>query len=119
MFALTESMHYFLCPCYVDMQSGIDSLYLLAKGKMGRNPLSGEVFLFVSKNRKQMKVLHWEKSGFILYHKRLEEGTFEVPHFQPAQGAYPLSWTQFILIMEGVSLQTAKLRKRFISALNI
>jgi transposase len=118
MFALTESMSYFLYPGYVDMQSGIDSLYLLAKGKMKRNPLSGEVYLFVSKSRKQMKILHWEKSGFILYHKRLEEGTYEIPRFQPTQGACPVSWMQFILIIEGVSLQSARLRKRFKSALS-
>jgi hypothetical protein len=118
MFALTESMNYYLYPGYVDMQSGIDSLYLLAKGKMKRNPVLGDVFLFVSKNRKQMKILHWEKSGFILYHKRLEEGTYEVPRFQPAEGACPLSWTQFILILEGVSLGSVRLRKRFKMMLN-
>jgi transposase len=118
MFALTESMSYFLYPGYVDMQKGIDSLYLMVKGKMKRNPISGEVFLFVSKNRKQMKILHWERSGFILYHKRLEDGTYEMPFFQPQQGVCPLSWTQFILILEGVSLRSATLRKRFKSTLN-
>ena len=49
MFALTESMNYYLCPHYVDMRKGIYSLYQLVKSDMKRNPLSGEVFLFQKK----------------------------------------------------------------------
>ena len=51
MFALTESMSYYLCPHYVDMRKGIYSLYQLVKTDMKRNPLSGEVFLFLGRNR--------------------------------------------------------------------
>ena len=45
--------------------------------------------------------------------KRLEEGTFEVPRFNPDTGSYELSWKTFLLIMQGVSLRSAKCRKRF------
>ena len=43
------------------------------------NPLSGEVFIFLGKNRRCIKILYWEKDGFLLYHKKLEKGTYEAP----------------------------------------
>jgi hypothetical protein len=113
MFALTESMSYYLCPHYVNMRKGIYSLYQLVKSDMKRNPLSGEVFLFVGKNRESIKILHWENGGFVLYQKKLERGTFEIPRFNPSSGEYEMKWTTFVLIMEGVCIRSAKYRKRF------
>jgi transposase len=113
MFALTSSMSYYLFPHYVDMRKGIYSLYQLAKSGMHRNPLSGEVFLFFGQSRSMLKLLHWEKDGFVLYTKKLERGTFEVPCFNPDSGRYEVKWTTFVLIMEWVSIESAKYRKRF------
>jgi hypothetical protein len=113
MFALTSGMSYFLCPHDVDMRKGIYSLYQLVKSQMLRNPLSGEVFLFFGKSRDTIKILHWEQGGFVLYVKKLERGRFEVPCFNPVTGSYEMQWSTFLLIMEGVSLQSAKFRKRF------
>lgn len=112
MFALTESMSYHLCSHDVDMRKGIYSLYQLVKSDMKRNPLSGEVFLFVSKNRTTIKILHWEHGGFILYQKKLEKGTFEIPRFNVNSGQYEMKWSTFVLIMEGVCIQSVKYRKR-------
>ena len=95
MFALTPSMSYYLCPHAVDMRKGIYSLYQLVKSDMGRNPLSGEVFLFLGKTRGMIKILHWQKDGFILYTKKLEKGTFEVPCFNPGSGQYEMKWATF------------------------
>lgn len=114
MFALTSSMNYYLCPHHVDMRKGIYSLYQLVKCDMGRNPLSGEVFLFLGKNRGMIKILHWQKDGFILYTRKLERGTFEVPHFNPDSRQYEMKWATFVLIMEGVRLRSAQYRRRFV-----
>lgn len=113
MFALTSSMSYFMCPYAVDMRKGIYSLYQIVKTDMGRNPLSGEVFLFFGKKKRQVKILHWQKDGFLLYVKSLEKGTFETPCFNPGSGRYEMKWTTFVLIMEGVQLKSARFRKRF------
>jgi hypothetical protein len=114
MFALTKSMSYYLCPEAVDMRKGIYSLYQYVKSGMQRNPLSGEVYLFLGKNRDTVKILHWEQDGFVLYIKKLERGTFEVPCFNSHSGCYQMQWSTFVLIMEGVSIGSAKYRKRFI-----
>lgn len=113
MFALTESMRYHLCQQYVDMRNGIDGLYKIIRSNMSMSPVSGDVFIFFSKRRDTVKLLRWDTDGFVLYHKRLEQGTFEVPRFNPQSGQYELSWNVFLLIMQGVSIRTAKFRKRF------
>ena len=113
MFALTESLNYYLCPRYVNMCSGINALSVIVRNDLKRNPVSGEVFLFVNKSRTIIKLLHWEKGGFVLYQKRLEEGTFEIPCFDPGSGRYQMKWESFFLMMEGVSLKSARFRKRF------
>ena len=80
---------------------------------MGRNPLSGEVFLFMGRRRDTMKILHWDKDGFVLYIKKLERGTFEAIRFNPENRSYEMKWSTFVLIMEGVLISSEKFRKRF------
>jgi transposase len=113
MFALTKSMRYYLCPGSVDLRKGIYSLYQIAKLELKRNPLSGEIFLFLSKNKRSIKILHWENDGFLLYHKKLVQGTYEMPQNTLFRGDYSIEWRTLVLMMEGVSMRSAKLRKRF------
>ena len=70
MFSLNESLTYYLYPRYMKMTGGIECLYELIRSEMGDNPLNGDVFLFFSKKRDQVKILRWESDGFILYQKR-------------------------------------------------
>ena len=113
MFGLTKTMGYYLCPGSIDMRKGIYMLYQIVKSEMKRNPLSGEVFIFLGKNRRCIKILQWEKDGFLLYHKKLERGAFELPQNGSFKGDYSIEWRTFVLMMEGVSMRSAKFRKRF------
>lgn len=119
MFSLTSSHRYLLYPGYVGMGKGVYGLFHLVRSKVDGSPCQGDVYLFVGKDRRQMKLLHWEDGGFVLYHKKLAEGTFELPRFQPKEGLMQLDWRLFILIMEGVDLKNARVRKRFSFELNI
>jgi len=60
-----------------------------------------------------VKMLRWDGDGFILYQKRLEEGTFEVPVFNPTAGKQELCWDVLLLIMRGISTSGLRKRKRF------
>jgi hypothetical protein len=113
MFGLTKTMSYYLCPGSIDMRKGIYTLYQIVKSEMKRNPLSGEVFIFLGKNRRCIKILQWEKDGFLLYHKRLEKGAYEMPVIHSLEGDYGIEWRTFVLMMEGVVMRSAKFRKRF------
>ena len=78
MFSLNEYISYYLYPRYIDMNKGIECLSELIRSQMNANPLSGDAFLFFGKKKDMVKVLRWDTDGFILYQKRLEEGTFEL-----------------------------------------
>jgi transposase len=59
-----------------DLRRGFDGLSALVREELRRDPLSGDLFLFVSRNRIRAKVLHWDGTGLCLYAKRLEKGRF-------------------------------------------
>jgi transposase len=103
------SQRYFLYREPTDMRKGFDGLSGLVTDALGRDPLSGEVFVFVNRRRTHIKLLVWDRSGFVLYYKRLEQGTFALP---TAEGY--LSWHQLVLMLEGVSVQSMRLRKRYV-----
>lgn len=113
MFGLNESVRYHLYQGYVDMRKGMDGLYNVIRAELNFSPISGDVFIFFAKNRKSVKLLKWDNDGFILYQKRLEEGTFEVPQYNSSTGSYELSWETIYFIMQGVSLNSVHRRKRF------
>jgi len=60
------------------MRKGFNGLGGLATNKLGRNPLSGDIFIFVNRPRTMIKILIWDQTGFAIYHKRLEQGPFEM-----------------------------------------
>ena len=91
------------------MRFGIYSLAGLVRNELGFDPLSGDVFVFIGKRSNQVRLLQWDRDGFALYIKRLEQGTFEWP-----AGDQPMiTCHQLTLLMEGVILKTVRLRKRY------
>lgn len=96
------------------MNLGINGLYRLLRGEMQHlSPISGDVFIFFGKRRNGVKILRWDGDGFLLYYKRLERGTFELPVFNRNTGNYEISYNTLSFILNGVSLKSVKLRKRF------
>lgn len=107
MITFGAAQRYYLFQEATDMRKSFDGLCGLVTECMGRDPLSGEVFVFINRRRTHMKLLVWDRSGFVLYYKRLERGTIERPHGEV------LSWQQLVFMLEGVSLQSARYRKRY------
>jgi hypothetical protein len=114
MFALSESLHYFLYNQPTDMRKSFDSLCRLVETGMRRNPMSGEVFLFINRPRNRMKLLRWEFGGFILYYKRLERGTFELPASVLNNPCTAIHWPELVMMVQGISLQHIRTRKRYL-----
>lgn len=95
----------------VDFRKGFDGLCGVVRDQMGRDPLSGEVFIFINRRRNKLKLLLWEKGGLVLWYKRLEEGQFE--WLEGVKGGKQLSYLQLGMLIEGVSLEGRKARKRY------
>ena len=112
MFGLNESTQYYVCQRYVRMNMGINGLYQLVRTEMELPPLGGAVFIFFSKNRQQVKLLKWDGDGFLLYQKRLERGTFELPFFDPKNKQCKMPYKTLSAIMSGICLKSMRYRKR-------
>jgi transposase len=72
----SRAVRVFAYPAPVDLRKGYDGLFGLVKTGLERDPLSGDLFLFVNRPRKGCKVLLWDGTGLCIFQKRLERGTF-------------------------------------------
>lgn len=113
MFSLTSSHRFFLYSQPTDMRKSFDGLCGLVRSEMGRNPISGEVFLFLGTRKNAIKLLHWEDGGFVLYYKRLEKGTFSFPIAGSQGNTYPLSWPHLVLLVEGITILKHRQKARY------
>lgn len=112
MFGLEDSRRYYVCQRYVRMNLGINGLSKIVSNELKQPVLSGDVFIFFGKRRQMVKLLCWDGDGFLLYQKRLEKGTFELPLFKAGQKAVEMPYRTLSAIMRGVSLRSVRYRDR-------
>ena len=95
-----------------DMRRGFDGLCALVSGHLGCNPTDGRWYVFVNRRRTIMKVLGFERGGFFIWSKRLEQGLFAPP---PASGraARALSSTELTALIDGIDIEVRRRRKRY------
>lgn len=113
MFDLNENNRYFFFPSSVNMSRGIDGLSELVSSQPVLSLVSGDIFVFFSRDRKRVKLLRWDGDGFILYYKRLARGTFDLPLYSTENGVYELDWYTFYFIMRGITAHQLRFSKRF------
>jgi transposase len=106
-------LRYHLYRGAVDMRKGFDGLSGLVRNELGRNPMNGELFIFINRRGNLIKLLVWDITGYAVYYKRLERGTFEIPHSVSSGKSIILSREQLMLIMEGISLKSVRMRRRY------
>jgi len=113
MLHLSAFCKYYLYSNPADMRKGFDSLSGIVIQQMQLNALSGDVFIFINKKRNQVKLLLFEGDGFAMYYKRLEKGTYELPVVDKKNSSILVSSEQLQLILQGISLQHVRRRKRY------
>ena len=73
------------------------------------------VYAFVNKSKDKLKLLHRTSSGFVLYYKRLEKGIFELPDYDIEEELVVLTYTQMIMMLDGLSIVNIKKKDRYLS----
>lgn len=111
MLSLGSSHRYLLYRSPCDMRKSFDGLSGLVRSELGKDPMSGDVFIFLNKRRNMLKLLHWESGGFVLYYKRLEKGTFTAPKLSAEDEA--VSWPELVLMIEGIQVYKSQQKPRF------
>jgi transposase len=100
-----------------DMRQGFDRLAERAALVTGQNPLSGHLFVFHGKAGDRLKILYWDRDGYALWYKRLEEGVFKLP--RPGSGtegvvaSVELRGSELAMILDGIDLSSVKRGKRY------
>jgi transposase len=100
----TRSVRVFAYTLPTDMRKGFDGLYGMVSSHLGQDPLSGDLFLFVARNRKRAKVLMWDGTGLCLYAKRLEKGKFAKLWAGEDSTTLQLTSSELALFLEGSKL---------------
>lgn len=92
----------------VDMRKTYDGLSGCVEQILQQDPLSGHLFVFFNRRRNQVKVLVWDRTGYCIYSKRLEQGQFTIP-----LGNTVTDFARLLLVLEGIDLSESKQRRRF------
>lgn len=109
---LPEShLRIWLCTEPVDMRKSYNGLSALVKNRLGDDPLSGHLYVFVNRRRTLMKILYFDRTGYAIWSKRLEQGQF-VTHRHGAL-KQPLSLTELSCLLEGIELKNTRHYKRY------
>lgn len=104
MIGSTRQVSVFAFAAPTDMRKSYDTLAALVTHQLGRDVLSGDVFVFVGKTRRRAKVLYWDGTGLCVFQKRLERGRFAAPWQGPSEKALRWTMSELSLFLEGSEL---------------
>ena len=113
MLTLPSSVRIFLYTQPADMRCGFNKLSMFADSIMGHDPFSGHLFVYFNKRADKCKILFWDRTGFCIWYKRLEQGSFEKIGNPSKTTSLEIDITKLSLILEGIDISNAKQRKRY------
>ena len=113
MLTLPSSVRIFVYTQPTDMRSGFNRLSMLTESFMQKDPLSGHLFVFFSKTGDKCKILFWDRTGFVIWYKKLEEGTFERLPSENNKASLEVDIAKLTWILEGIDLFKTRRRKRY------
>ena len=101
-----ESVDYYLYRKPVKMSRSFDSLAALIRTELDKDIISGDVFIFLNRHRTMVKVFVYERKGFSIFYRRLDEGSFQLPEIVGEQVNYKMSAEQIMYMLSGMSLES-------------
>jgi transposase len=114
---IVPSLHtkMYLAKDATDMRKGFPGLIALTEAVLRQDPTSGHLFVFLNRRRDLMKILYWDGTGFCIWAKRLERGSFQRPAAVVGgeSPALELSAAQLSMMLEGIDLTCVRQRVRF------
>jgi transposase len=111
MLSFAGSLRVYLGMEPIDMRKGFEGLHGVVAQKLLEDPRSGALFAFTNKRRTRLKVIYWDKTGFWLMTKRLEQGTFSWPRSVDAKAtSISLAPEAFAMLTDGIDMHSATMR---------
>ena len=114
MIGFPHTVRIFLHTGTVDLRKSFDGLSgIVSQAFPEQDLLSGHLFLFLNGRRDRIKMLHWDADGLVIWYKRLEAGSFQIPHRIAPGVAVELKSAQLAMLLSGIDLTNARQRKRY------
>src|SRR6185437_13803231 len=113
MIHLPASVRVYLCLTACDMRKSFDGLHALVREHLELDAFAGHLFVFASRRRDRVKILYWDRDGFAVWSKRLEEGTYAMPFDADGEKRREITAQELGAILSGIDLSQAKRRKRY------
>jgi transposase len=95
------------------MRRSFDGLHALVRDHLELDAFAGHLYLFANKRRDRVKILYWDRDGFAIWAKRLEQGSYVIPCREPGSRRIEISSEELSALLSGIDLSTATRRKRY------
>jgi transposase len=113
MIHLPASVRVYLCLTPTDMRRSFDGLHALVRDHLQLDAFAGHLYIFSNRRKDRLKVLYWDRDGFAVWAKRLEEGLFAIPAGEPGSTRIEITTEELGAVLSGIDLQQASRRKRY------
>lgn len=113
MIHLPASVRVYLCLTACDMRRSFDGLHALVRDRLELDAFAGHLFVFANRRRDRVKILYWDRDGFAVWAKRLEEGTYALPSADGPGQRREITAQELGALLSGIDLTTARRRKRY------
>jgi transposase len=97
----------------MDMRCGFDRLAERVSAVISQDPLSGHLFVFRSRRHERLKILTWDRDGYVLWYKRLEAGVFKLPRVEPGVRSVELRASELAMMLDGIDMTKLKRTPRY------
>ena len=108
-----QSMRIWLAAEAIDMRRGFDRLAEYARAVIGADPLGNNLFVFRSRRGDRLKILVWDRDGYVLWYKRLEVGVFKWPRIEHGSTSIELRPSEFAMLLDGIGMSRVKRMPRY------
>jgi transposase len=113
MIQLPASVRVYLCLSPCDMRRSFDGLHALVRDHLQLDVFAGHLYLFANRKKDRLKLLYWDNSGFAIWAKRLEAGTFAIPSGEPGSRRFEITVEELGALLSGIDLDQANRRQRY------
>ena len=113
MLTLPPSVKLWIAAEPVDMRRGHDGLAAIVRNEWKRELFAGHLFIFVGKRKDRCKILFWDRGGFVLYYKRLEQGRFRLPANLSEDSHVEIDATALAMLLDGIDVQHVRRAKHW------
>lgn len=101
---LGNNLRFYLCLMPVSMNKGVEGLRAFVQENLGQDPMNGDVYIFVSRSHKLIKLLHYNRNVFTLYTRKIYHGSFVYPQcVNGEEGSVEMEWSRLYALVSGYS----------------